>query len=243
MERLFPTTPMARRPRRNVPGQPHHIVQRGVNRSAVFARPSDRTLFLEHLAAGIERYHCCLHAYVLMTNHIHLLITPTEPAAIARVIQWVSRSYVPQFNEAAGRTGTLWDGRYRGTVIDSERYLLACYRYIELNPVRAGMVEDPADYLWSSYSANAYGRMDSLVTPHSVYEALGNDPAATRGAYRALCAEEIAEKTLRDLRAATRTGRRLSIELRRQELMALSQGRVCVAVPNNPASTAQQATS
>jgi putative transposase len=212
---------VTRLPRHIIPGQPYHVIQRGVNRSAVFVRPTDHAFFRDRLAAALERYRCQLHAYVLMTNHVHLLVTPSGPSSIAQLIQSVSRRYVPWFNKATDRTGTLWSSRYRATVIDSDHYLLACYRYIELNPVRAGMVADPEDYQWSSYRANALGMIDSLITPHALYAGLGADLTSCRSAYRALFCTPVEEETLRDLRAATRSGRQLSLERRRQELMAL----------------------
>ena len=215
---------MARLPRHTTVGQPYHVIQRGVNGSAIFRRSTDQAFFRDRLAIALDRYRCQLHAYVLMTNHVHFLITPSEPSSIARLIQSVSRHYVPWFNKNTGRTGALWGGRYRAALIDSDQYMLACYRYIELNPVRAGMVSDPSEYQWSSYQANARGRVDSLITPHGLYTELGPDPARRLSAYRALFFTPIENETVRDFRAATKTGRHLSVERQRQQLMILAAG-------------------
>lgn len=197
---------MARLPRYALPGQPQHIIQRGNNRSAMFATDADYRRFREYLRIASKRHGCTIHSYVFMTNHVHLLATPARAGAIGRVMQSVGRRYVQHFNRAYGRTGTLWEGRYRAAVIDSERYLLTCYRYIERNPVRAGMVADPANYPWSSYRANAHGEPDPLVTPHELYARLAEDDANRRAAYRELCRSDVDASTLRALRVATRTG-------------------------------------
>jgi putative transposase len=141
-----------------------------------------------------------------MTNHVHLVMTPGSPDAIGRVMQSVGRRYVRHFNRASGRTGALWEGRYRATVIDSDSYLLACYRYVELNPVRAGMVTLPGDYRWSSYRTNAFGHGDELVTAHERYMALGLDPAARQSAYRELLSGGMDDTTLDEIRSATKKG-------------------------------------
>ncbi len=141
-----------------------------------------------------------------MTNHVHLIMTPESAEGVGRAMQSVGRRYVPYFNQACGRTGGLWEGRYRATVIDSDRYLLACYRYVELNPVRAGMVAHPGDYAWSSYRANALGHPDELVSAHEKYEALGPDGPARRTAYRELLTAAIEDVTLEEIRAATHRG-------------------------------------
>jgi putative transposase len=156
-----------------------------------------------------------------MTNHIHLLVTPGSPDGIGRVMQSLGRQYVQRFNESHGRTGSLWQGRYRASVVDSDRYLFACHRYIELNPVRAGLVAEPREYQWSSYHANALGAIDPLVTTHELYSALGEDAESRRRAYRALFCDAVDDDTLRDIRAATHGGRRVSTERFRQELSAV----------------------
>lgn len=175
---------MPRLPRLIVPGQPHHVIQRGNNRQPIFAELSDYHAYLDWLAAASARFGLRIHAYVLMTNHVHLLVTPERSESIGRSLQSVGRRYVQYFNYCYGRTGTLWEGRYRSTVIEAEDYLLACSRYIELNPVRAGMVRSPAHYRWSSYRANAQGRADPLLSLHPVYKRLGRTRADRVEAYR-----------------------------------------------------------
>ena len=197
---------MARLSRYALPGQPQHVIQRGNNRQAIFAGDEDQEYFLELLRGGAGKCGCGIHAYVLMTNHIHLLLTPRDGGGIGRLFQHLGRHYVPYFNRRYRRTGTLWEGRYRATVIDADTYLLTCYRYIELNPVRAKMVKHPADYPGSSYGANARGRADGIVAPHPVYDALGPDAAARRAAYRLLFRRRIAAATLDEIRAATNKG-------------------------------------
>lgn len=212
---------MARLSRYVLPGYPQHLIQRGNNRQAVFADGEDRDYFLELLRGGAGKCHCDVHAYVLMTNHIHLLLTPGEGGGIGRLFQHIGRYYVPYFNRRHRRTGTLWEGRYRATVIDAENFLLTCYRYIELNPVRAEMVKHPRDYPASSYRANAKGRADGIVAPHPVYEALGPDPAARQAAYRQLFRRRIGEPTLDEIRAATNKGWVLGTDRFREKVEAM----------------------
>jgi putative transposase len=197
---------MARLSRYVLPGQPLHIIQRGHNRSAVFAECSDYSQFLEHLAKACRRYECSVHAYVLMTNHIHLLITPQRESGVGEILQALGREYTLKFNRRRCRTGGLWEGRYRATLVDTERYLLTCYRYIELNPVRAGIVAHPIAYRWSSHHANALGDADELITPHDTYWQLGGDDSVRRAAYTALFASVLDESTLQTIRDSTNKG-------------------------------------
>lgn len=197
---------MARLSRYVLPGYPQHVIQRGNNRQAIFADDEDQDYFLELLRDGAGKCGCDIHAYVLMSNHIHLLLTPREGGGIGRLFQHLGRYYVPYFNHRHRRTGTLWEGRYRATVIDADSYLLTLYRYIELNPVRANMVKHPRDYPGSSYRANARGRADGIVAPHPVYDALGPNPAARQAAYRQLFRRRIGAATLDEIRAATNKG-------------------------------------
>ncbi len=157
---------MARLPRFSLPGQPQHVIQRGNNRSIIFAADEDYIFFKDCLDEAAKRYGCDIHAYVLMTNHVHFLMTPYEGNSISKVLQSVGRRYVQYFNHAYQRTGTLWEGRYKAILIESECYLLTCCRYIELNPVRAAMVSDPGDYPWSSYCHHVRGEPDFLVRDH-----------------------------------------------------------------------------
>ncbi|WP_395687348.1 REP-associated tyrosine transposase [Caenimonas koreensis] len=174
---------MARLPRLTVPGYPHHIIQRGNNRQPIFAADADYEAFLGMLDEHSRAQGVALHAYVLMTNHFHLLATPDSAEAIPQMMQAVGRRYVRYFNQRQARTGTLWEGRYKSTLIQAERYLLACMVYIDLNPVRAGMVAAPVDYPWSSHRHYAGLRTDKLVTPHPLFWELGNTPFARDAAY------------------------------------------------------------
>jgi putative transposase len=177
---------MARLPRLTVPGYPHHIIQRGNNRQAIFGGSADYAALLALLDEYAHKNHVAIHGYVLMSNHFHLVATPETAEGIPQMMQAVGRRYVRHFNLRQGRTGTLWEGRYRSTLIQAERYLLACMVYIDLNPVRAGMVADPAEYPWSSYAHSIGRRVDRLVTPHPLYWELGNTPFAREQAYAEL---------------------------------------------------------
>jgi putative transposase len=194
---------MARLPRYFVPGMPQHIIQRGNNRDVVFAADEDYRFYLECLGDAAERQGLFVHAYVLMTNHVHLLATPRGEKSIPGTMQSVGRRYVQYFNHCYGRTGTLWEGRYRATLIDSDAYLLTCMRYIELNPVRAGMVEGPEDYPWSSYGNNGLGQENLLITPHERYLVLGGCGAERQCAYRHLFRAALGDGVLCEIREAT----------------------------------------
>ena len=167
---------MARLSRFVLPGQPQHLIQRGNNRQAVFFAEDDYQFYRETLRDACGNHDCHIHAYVMMTNHVHLLITPITETGISKVMQSLGRRYVQHVNFKYRRTGTLWEGRYRATLLDSERYLLSCQRYIELNPVRAGMVKHPGEYPWSSYRCNALGEPDELVSAHELLRRLGENP-------------------------------------------------------------------
>ena len=197
---------MPRKPRFYLPGVPAHVVQRGNCRQAVFFEDSDYGAYLAWLSEGAKEHGCQIHAYVLMTNHVHLLMTPVSAQAISKTIQHVGRHYVTYVNAAYGRSGTLWEGRHKGCVIDSDSYFLACMRYIELNPVRADMVEKPVDYRWSSYQANAAGREDKAVTMHGLYQSLGPTPSQRQQAYRELFRQGLDAELVHDIRASVQTG-------------------------------------
>lgn len=194
---------MARQPRYVVVGQPQHVIQRGNNREVIFASDDDYRFYLDKLQDACIKFQCDVHAYVLMTNHVHLLITPQTEDGISKVMQSLGRYYVQYFNYVYERTGTLWEGRYKATLIDTERYLLTCSRYIELNPVRAQMIEHPSRYPWSSYHCNAHGKNDPLVTYHSLYKQLGKTDDERQKVYRQLFQTRIPEKTLDEIREAT----------------------------------------
>lgn len=194
---------MARHPRFALPGYTQHVIQRGNNRDVIFGDREDYEFYRARLAQACERSGCAVHAYVLMTNHVHVLMTPQTSTAISQVMQALGRVYVQYFNYRYRRTGTLWEGRFRASVIDADRYLLTCYRYIELNPVRAGMVERPGDYRWSSYASNAQGRFNRLVTPHPLYQSLGMTVDGRCAAYRALFTDTLSSEMLAEIREST----------------------------------------
>ncbi len=195
------------RPRRIIlDGIPVHHILRGNDRRSIFADDRDRTLYRSLLIEGSQRFGCSVHAYVLMSNHVHLLLTPPRVDSVARFTQWMGRQYVGRFNRRHGRTGTLWEGRFRSSVIDSARYFIACSRYIDLNPVRAGLVALPSQYSWSSYARLGLGQEDSLVSEHPEYERLGETPASRQQQYRELCAVSTVNPTLDEIRRAVQRG-------------------------------------
>jgi putative transposase len=212
---------MARRRRMDLPGYPQHIIIRGNNRQTIFIADEDYHYYLEKLQEASERHNCAIHAYVLMSNHVHLLITPQQAGSIGKVMQSVGRCYVQYFNYSYQRTGTLWEGRYKSILIDSDRYALTCYRYIELNPVRAGMVNSPADYLWTSYHHNALGHEDLLITPHSLYLALSDELETRQSRYRDLFKTAVDAKQLEEIRSCTNKGWALGSERFKQEAEAM----------------------
>ena len=193
---------MPRRQRIQLDRTPLHIVQRGHNREACFFGEDDYLSYLHWLGEALAETECALHAYVLMTNHVHLLITPKKAAAVPRLIMSLGRRYVQYVNRTHRRTGTLWDSRYKASVVQSDTYLLACQRYIELNPVRAAMVTDPAHYRWTSYRYNALGQADSRLTPHALYLTLGQSDKARQVAYRGLFRAHLDETAIDDIRLA-----------------------------------------
>ena len=219
---------MARLPRYVIPGQPQHIIQRGNNRQAIFSAEADYQFFRDALVEAAAKYGLAVHAYVWMTNHVHLLATPALEDSISKTFQSVGRRYVQYFNYTYKRSGTLWEGRYRATVVDSERYLLTLMRYIELNPLRAGMVAAPQDYLGSSYRRNALGEGGAnadWLTPHEEYMRLGLDDLARQEAYRALFVSAIDQGDLAEIRDCTHKGWALGSERFRDAIEALGQRR------------------
>ena len=174
---------MARLSRLTLSGYPHHVIQRGNNRQAIFATVADYQYLLLLLEENAKKFDVDVHAYVLMTNHFHLLATPQTEKGLPLLMQAVGRSYVRYFNDLQSRTGTLWEGRYRSAVIETDRYLLACMAYIDLNPVRAGLVTEALDYAWSSHGFYVGARSDKLVTPHALFWDLANTPFGREAAY------------------------------------------------------------
>ncbi len=197
---------MPRRARVSLPEIPMHIVQRGHNREASFFSDEDRLYYLEQLQRLLPECGCALHAYVLMTNHVHLLLTPETEVSAGLLMKYLSQRYVQYINRSYRRSGTIWEGRFRSSLVQTETYLLTCYRYIELNPVRAGMARTPGEYRWSSYGENAKGAaprllthddgtpVAPLITPHLEYKRLDREPSARQKAYRQLVAAGVDAK-------------------------------------------------
>ena len=194
---------MPRRARLSLPGVPWHIIQRGNNRSACFHAEADYQFYLHYLKEFAEKFGCAVHAFVLMTNHVHLLLTPARADSAGLLMKHLGQRYVQYINRTYRRSGTLWEGRFRSCLTQSEAYVLACYRYIELNPVRAAMVLKPQDYRWSSYHANGLGKASTLITPHAEYQRLGRTDIERRAAYRALFRAQIDAALVEEIRGAT----------------------------------------
>jgi len=193
---------MSRKPRLYIPGIPCHIIQRGNNRDACFFSEGDYHFYLECLKTACSRQHVAVHAYVLMTNHVHLLLIPDSTEGISSVMQSLGRRYVQYINQTYGRSGTLWEGRHKSSPVDAEHYLLACYRYIESNPVMARMVDHPGTYPWSSYPANAYGKASELITPHPLYLQLGISAQTREANYRELFSSSLGKDEVHTIRTA-----------------------------------------
>ena len=221
---------MARLPRFFVPGEVLHVIQRGNNRDPVFGAEPDYLFYLDCLERAAAERSLAIHAYVLMTNHVHLLATPAHEHSLPKTLQSVGRRYVQYFNYSYRRTGTLWEGRYRSTLINSEHYLLTCMRYIELNPIRAGMVEHPADYPWSSYRGNALGAQDSLLTPHELYCRFGRSVEERQSGYRQLFRAQLSNSDIEAIREATNKAWALGNNRFRARIEALA-GRRAAPLP------------
>jgi putative transposase len=197
---------MTRAARCVLAGLPLHIVQRGINRQPCFFREADYKVYLKFLQAYSVEFACSVHAYCLMTNHVHLLVTPDAADGCALLMKKLGQCYVQYVNHNLARTGTLWEGRFRSCMVNSDSYVLACYRYIELNPVRAAMVPAPGQYPWSSYRVNAQGERDDFIRPHTAYEALCGDERQRCAAYRDLCQSAAPPRIVEEIRKATRLG-------------------------------------
>lgn len=221
---------MPRRPRIHLPGFPLHVVQRGNNRNPCFFSDGDCAAYLDWLQRAAEKLDCAIHAYVLMTNHVHLLLTPGRLGAVSALMQSLGRRYVQYVNHTYRRTGTLWEGRFLASVVHAEDYLLKCMRYIELNPVRAGMVAQPGDYRWSSFRCNGLGKPDGMIREHGIYMALGANPAARREAYRSLFSAHLDDDVLAEIREASQSGTLLSGERFRKEI-EIAQARRLTRAP------------
>ncbi|WP_462322665.1 transposase [Halochromatium sp.] len=194
---------MARLPRFVLPGFPQHVIQRGHNRQAILRDEEDYWFLWGRLCDAAEKFHCDVHAYVLMPDHFHLLLTPWQDDGIGKLMQYTGRYFVQHVNSRYHRKGTLWEGRYRATLLDPEAFMLAVSRYIETNAVRANLVDTAEDYDWSSYAANALGFEDELTQPHRVYRALGDTTMRQQQAYRAGFEYPLGEALIERIRTAT----------------------------------------
>jgi putative transposase len=225
---------MARLPRLTLPGHLHHVIQRGNNGQLVFVDATDHELLMALIDEHARRHRVALHAYVLMDNHFHLLATPETAEGMSQLMQSVGRRYVRNFNVRHGRTGTLWEGRYRSTVIQPEPYLLPCMVYLDLNPVRAGIVSEPGEYQWSSYRHYTGRSVDKLITPHPLYWQLGNTPFARDEAYTALVRAGISDGEKRALTESALRGWALGEPPYLAALQRLTERRVARASAGRP---------
>lgn len=225
---------MARLSRLDLPGVPQHVIQRGNNRQPCFVAVEDYAAYRQDLLEAARHCQCSIHAYVLMTNHVHLLVTGTKSGSVSRMMQQLGRRYVSGFNARYRRTGTLWEGRFKSSLIDTNRYLLICYRYIELNPVRAAMVAHPADYRWSSFHCNANGCPDPLIKPHAAYLALGTEVEARLSGYRALFERVISDDDMAEIRANVQQQKALGNSRFQAEIEALLGRSVAVRPRGRP---------
>ncbi len=217
---------MARLPRLYVPGCSQHIIQRGNNRSACFFDERDYAFYLQQLDVSAKQYGVAVHAFILMTNPVHLLVTPRDAHGSSQMMQSLGRKYVRYINLTYQRTGSLWEGRFKSTLVDSENYCLTLYRYIELNPVRAGMVAAPGAYPWSSYRSNAMGKSIELLTPHACYFELGKTAAQRLLRYRGLFEAEIDGKMLQEIRSCTNKGWLLGSDRFKKEIAEHANRRI-----------------
>ena len=215
-------------------GIPQHIIQRGNNRQVCFASEQDFAAYVSWLKGYAKKYQVDIHAWVLMTNHVHLLCTPRVDNAVSLMMQALGRHYVRYFNSSYQRTGTLWEGRFKSCLVQEENHLLQLYRYIELNPVRAGMVRQPSDYAWSSYAINALGKGSELCTPHSLFLALGGEPKERQSNYRALFDYPIEGALLEAVRGATNKGLALGNERFEEEVESLTGRRMTAKKRGRP---------
>ena len=198
---------MARQPRLTLPGYPHHVIQRGNNRQPIVLDDTDRKMLYSLWLEESLRHKVAVNAYVLLDNHFHMLLTPPSDQAMSLMMQSVGRTYVRYFNKRHNRSGTLWEGRYKSSLVDSEAYLLTCMAYIDLNPVRAGLAESAEAFNWSSYKHLSGQKIDKLVTPHALYWGLGNTPFAREAAYAEFVASGLSESIQKDLTESALKGR------------------------------------
>lgn len=227
---------MPRRARISLPGVSLHLIQRGNNRAACFYADEDYLFYLDVLLEQARMHGCAIHAWCLMTNHVHLLVTPDRPESAGRMMKGLGQRYVQYVNRTYRRSGTLWEGRFRSCLMQEEAYALACYRYIEMNPVRAGIVAHPAEYRWSSYRANAQGEPSALRCPHPLYQALSRDEELRVEAYRALFRHQLDSGLIDQIRNATNGNYTLGSPKFSAEVEAALGRRVTRGKPGRPKS-------
>ena len=225
---------MPRKPRFNLVGIPQHVIQRGNNREPCFYSEQDYRRYLDDLKKSAKKYDCRVHAYVLMTNHVHMLVTPMKEHGISDMMQALGRRYVYYVNKIYRRTGTLWEGRYKSSLVDSDHYLLTCMRYIELNPVRANMVEHPGEYKWSSYSANAQNGYDGLVERHPMYLELGAIDKDRKTAYRELFRNHMDGDTLHEIRESLKHELVLGRSYFKDRIEEITSSQTRLGIPGRP---------
>ncbi|PCJ30995.1 MAG: transposase [Moraxellaceae bacterium] len=215
-------------------GIPQHIIQRGNNRQICFYSEDDLAAYAAWVIKYSQQFKVDIHAWVFMTNHVHLLATPNSDNGISKMMQSIGRMYVRYFNNKHSRSGTLWEGRFKSCLIESEHYLLKCYRYIELNPVTAGMVADPADYEWSSYQTNALGKQSNIITPHAQYQAFGDTIDDRCSAYRVLFSHHLDKKMIEDIKDSVNKGMALGSKRFKADIEQAYQRRVQPGVAGRP---------
>ena len=225
---------MARLKRLTIPDHPYHILQRGNNRQSIFVGPADRRLLLDLLAECARQYRVAVHGYVLLENHFHLLATPHSNESLSKMMQSVGRRYVRLFNNAQHRTGTLWEGRFRSSLLQADRYLLACMAYIDLNPVRLGLVSDPQEYPWSSHAHYAGLRNDTLVTAPGVFWTLGNTPFERESNYRGFVSRGLPIDLQGKITQSVVSGWPLGDADFLEQLQAGTERRLAMAKPGRP---------
>lgn len=225
---------MARLPRIDIPGLPQHLIVRGNNRGPCFGIERDYRVYLRYLEEAGAKCDCAVHAYVLMTNHVHLLVTGNRSGAISRLMHSIGCRYVRYFNSAYGRTGTLFEGRFHASVVESERYFLACMRYIDLNPVRAGIVRDPAEYRWSSHRHYVGRETRTGLTPHGEFLRLGASPGERHRAYRELVDDLLAAPELKAIREHVNRNRVLGRSAFQASIRAIVDRPVAMASAGRP---------
>ena len=225
---------MPRRPRLAIGGIPWHIIQRGNNRSACFYSEQDYQYYLQTLGEQSKKYDCAIHAYVLMTNHVHLLITPSKKESASLMMKHLGQRYVQYINRSYRRSGTLWEGRFKSCLAQEEGYVLVCYRYNELNPVRVGMVDAPADYPWSSYRYNGHGQQNALIKPHWLYLVLGVEKKERQATYRSMFKARLDNNIVNEIRKATNGNYVLGNDQFKDEIESMLKRRVSPGKSGRP---------